>query len=222
MPLRLSRGVREYAGAVLLALVVALFVRAFVVQAFKIPSPSMVPTLLSGDHILVNKFLYGFRLPFGGARALAWREPRRGDVVVFAFPPDPSVDFVKRVVAVGGDTVEVREKRLFIDGKAEPDPHAMFTGKASAYPPGRDDYGPFTVPAGTVFVMGDNRDNSNDSRFWGPVPVSSIKGKAMVIYWSADASKPVLPWLRWPWGAGTPDDAVLFLPRASRLGMVVR
>lgn len=180
--------VREYAEAIVLALVLALFIRTFVVQAFKIPSPSMVPTLLVGDHILVNKFLYGFDLPFSDGKILAIREPQRGDVIVFRYPRDRKLDFIKRCIAVGGETVEVRNKKVYVDGQAIEDTHAVYLDEGSIMN-GRDNFGPVTVPEGKIFVMGDNRDNSNDSRFWGFVDLEDVKGKAMVIYWSWDRSR---------------------------------
>jgi signal peptidase I len=183
--------VREYAEAIILALILALFIRTFVVQAFKIPSPSMVPTLLVGDHILVNKFLFGFRVPFADGKIMAIREPERGDVIVFRYPRDRKLDFIKRCVAVGGETVEVREKQVFINGEAVDFEQAVFLDEGSLLT-GRDTFGPVTVPEGKVFVMGDNRDNSNDSRFWGYVDLKDVKGKAMVIYWSWNKAK------RWP------------------------
>jgi signal peptidase I len=213
---------RGTAIAVLLALAAAFFIRTFVVQAYKIPSESMYPTILVGDHVLVNKFIYGFRLPFIDTRVLALRAPERGDVIVFPYPPEPATDYIKRVVAVAGDVVEMRDKRLFIDGCAANEPYTVTCEPVSQYPQGRDNYGPFTVPAGMLFVMGDNRDNSRDSRFWGPVPVRAVKGKAMFVYWSADLSKPVLPWLKWPWASGDAGNAIFYRPRASRLGMAVR
>ena len=183
--------VREYAEAIILALILALFIRTFVVQAFKIPSPSMVPTLLVGDHILVNKFLFGFRVPFADGKIIAIREPERGDVIVFRYPRDRKLDFIKRCVAVGGETVEVREKQVFINGEAVEFEQAVFLDEGSLLT-GRDTFGPVTVPDGKVFVMGDNRDNSNDSRFWGYVDLKDVKGKAMVIYWSWNKAK------KWP------------------------
>ncbi|MDF1535337.1 MAG: signal peptidase I [bacterium] len=183
---------REYAEAIVLALILALFIRTFVVQAFKIPSPSMVPTLLVGDHILVNKFLYGWRVPFGDGRIFSLREPARGDVIVFKYPRDRKMDFIKRCIAVEGETVEVKEKEILIDGKPVDDPHAVFYDDEGSFLKGRDTFGPVTVPEGKMFVMGDNRDNSNDSRFWGFVDVKDVKGKAMVIYWSWNKAK------RWP------------------------
>jgi len=180
--------VREYAEAIILALILALFIRTFVIQAFKIPSPSMLPTLLVGDHILVNKFLFGFNIPFGDGKIMSIREPERGDVIVFRYPRDKKLDFIKRCVAVGGETVEVREKQVFINGKPIETPQAIFTDDGSMLA-GRDTFGPVTVPEGKVFVMGDNRDNSNDSRFWGFVDLADVKGKAIVIYWSWNKAK---------------------------------
>ena len=180
--------VREYAEAIILALILALFIRTFVVQAFKIPSPSMVPTLLIGDHILVNKFLYGIKLPLFDGKVMTIRDPKRGDVVVFRFPKDRKLDFIKRCMAVGGETVEIRDKQVFIDGQPVNTDQAIFVEKGS-FIDGRDNYGPVTVPDGKIFVMGDNRDNSNDSRFWGFVDLNDVKGKALVIYWSWDKSR---------------------------------
>jgi len=188
--------VREYAEALIVALLLALVIRTFVVQAFKIPSGSMLPTLQIGDHILVNKFLYGPRLEipltqlsFGQLPGL--RKPRPGDVVVFIWPKDRSKDFIKRVVAVEGETIEIRNRQVLVDGKPRDDPHASWAA-ARAGP--SDRYGPFTVPQGYVFVMGDNRDQSYDSRFWGPVPMGDIKGQALIIYWSWDGPD---RWVRW-------------------------
>jgi signal peptidase I len=180
--------VREYAEAFILAIILALFIRTFVIQAFKIPSPSMVPTLLVGDHILVNKFLYGINLPFVHGKVLSIRNPRRGDVVVFRFPENPKVDFIKRCIATGGETIEIKDKKIYINGKHIKDPHAYFTDNTRVLET-RDNFGPFTVPKGKIFVMGDNRDNSNDSRFWGTVDLSAVLGKAVVIYWSWNGKK---------------------------------
>jgi len=205
---------REYAEALGVALLMALVIRTFVVQAFKIPSGSMLPTLQIGDHILVNKFIYGprFEIPltqWSLGQLPGWREPRPGDVVVFIFPREHDKDFIKRVIAVGGQTVEVRRKQVYIDGKPWDDPHSRFVrgdpipnapADRSARPCGSvrqgdpgEDCAPFRVPAGHVFVMGDNRDESFDSRFWGPVPIQDIKGLAMVIYWSWGGQR----WVRW-------------------------
>lgn len=175
-------------------MLLALFIRTFIVQAFKIPSGSMLPTLKIGDHLLVSKFTYGLRVPFSGTLLLPWKEPQRGDVIVFRFPKDRSVDYIKRVVGVPGDTVTIKDKRVHINGEMIADPNAHFTsteildGKASP----RDNFGPVTVPDGAVFVMGDNRDNSYDGRFWGFVDQRDILGKAFILYWSWDLEKPLL------------------------------
>lgn len=193
----------EYAEAIVLALVLALFIRTFIIQAFKIPSPSMVPTLLVGDHILVNKFLFGFTAPFKDGKILALRKPHRGDVIVFKYPKNRKMDFIKRCIATEGETVEIKKKTVYINGEAVPDDHAWFADNdRESYLAGRDNFGPVTVPEGMVFVMGDNRDNSNDSRFWGFVDLADVKGKAVVIYWSWDKIK------KWP--------------RFSRVGDAVR
>src|SRR5215470_3520601 len=184
VPKRKSQ-LREYAEALLVALLLALAIRTFIVQAFKIPSGSMLPTLQIGDHILVNKFLYGPRLEIpltqmSLGRLPGLRKPRPGDVIVFIWPKDRSKDFIKRVIAVEGQTVEVKNRQVLIDGKPMDDPHASYSAEHAGSP--GSTFGPFTVPPGTVFVMGDNRDQSYDSRFWGPVPISDIKGLAMIIY----------------------------------------
>jgi signal peptidase I len=186
---------REYAEALLTALLLALFIRSFVVQAFKIPSGSMIPTLQVGDHILVNKFVYGLRLPYPFGKSLVlWKEPARGDVVVFVFPRDRSKDFIKRVVAVAGDTVEIRHKRLYVNGEPVADGHAFFADGSREAPGVRDNFGPVTVPPHSLFVMGDNRDRSHDSRYWGFVNMDDVKGKAFMIYWSWDGHD---RWVRW-------------------------
>lgn len=187
---------REYAEAIGMALLLALFIRTFIVQAFKIPSGSMIPTLQIGDHILVNKLSYGIRIPFWGHYLVHFGYPQRGDVVVFIFPEDRTKDFIKRVIAVAGDTVEVRGKKVFINGKQVADPHAYYAGNdpESAGLQSRDDYGPQKVPAHDIFVMGDNRDRSYDSRFWGFVNLDDVRGKAFLIYWSWDGGD---RWVRW-------------------------
>jgi signal peptidase I len=187
---------REYAEAIIMALLLALFIRTFIVQAFKIPSGSMIPTLAIGDHILVNKLSYGVRIPFWEDYLLEFDTPDRGDVIVFIFPEDRSKDFIKRVVAVGGDSVEIRQKKVYINGKPVADPHAYFkdgdfTGEIQ---PGQNNFSPRTVPKGHLFVMGDNRDSSHDSRFWGFVNNDDVRGKAFLIYWSWDGTD---RWVRW-------------------------
>jgi signal peptidase I len=177
-----------------MALLLALFIRTFLVQAFKIPSGSMMPTLLIGDHILVNKVAYGIRLPLWEHYFIEFKKPQRGDVVVFVFPKDRSKDFIKRVIGVEGDLVEVRRKRVYINGQPVKDPHAFFAGDEQGGAQIREDYGPLRVPKNHLFVMGDNRDRSYDSRFWGFVDLQDVKGRALVIYWSWDGGD---RWVRW-------------------------
>jgi signal peptidase I len=161
--------VREYVEAALWALVITLFLRAFVIQAFRIPSESMKNTLLVGDFLFVNKFEYGPKIPFTHQRLPGLRQPRRGDVIVFQFPQDPSKDFIKRCIATGTETLEIKNKMVSVNGRQLVEPYAIHSD-STVKPAGyeyRDNYGPFTVPAGEMFMMGDNRDNSNDSRYWG-------------------------------------------------------
>ncbi len=185
--------IRETIEAIIVAFVIAMVIRTFVVQAFKIPSGSMESTLLIGDHILVNKFILGtpVDIPFTNVslfRMPGLKKPRRGDVIVFKYPEDPKRDFIKRVIGVGGDVVESKDKTIFVNGRKVIEPCAQHLD--SDIKPRdldrRDNFGPITVPPGHVFVMGDNRDYSYDSRFWGFVDDTQIKGKAMIIYWSWD------------------------------------
>jgi len=188
--------VREYVEAALWALIITLFLRAFVIQAFRIPSESMKDTLLVGDFLFVNKFEYGPKIPFTHIRLPGLRQPKRGDVIVFQFPQDPSKDFIKRCVATGGETIEIRNKEVMVDGTALKEPYAIHsdpTVKPAGYEY-RDNYGPYTVPASELFMMGDNRDNSNDSRYWGSLDMDLVKGRAMFLYWSWDGEK---NWPRW-------------------------
>lgn len=219
---------REYIEAIVIAVFLALLIRAFVVQAFKIPSGSMIPTLLIGDHILVNKFMYGVRPPFTNKRFLALNSPKRGDVIVFSFPKnkeqeectsisknlstrlnnawsngnpfylfkDDCRDFIKRVVGIGGDRIEIRDKRVYVNNAALDESYTIHTDPSDAGPP-RDNLGLFTVPRNTFFVMGDNRDQSYDSRFWGIVEMDEIKGKAFIMYWSWDSEGTFLNKVRW-------------------------
>lgn len=179
--------VREYAESILIAVVLALIIRTYLVQAFKIPSGSMEDTLAVGDHILVNKFIYGTKIPFDG-RVLKMRDPQRGDVIVFEYPEDASKDFIKRVIGTPGDTVEVKEKRVYVNGKLYANPHEIHKENdvipKEANP--RDYKDAVVVPADSYFVMGDNRDRSYDSRFWGFVKRDKIKGLAFIKYWSWD------------------------------------
>ena len=176
--------VREYAESIIIAILIALFIRAFVVQAFKIPSGSMEPTLLIGDHLLVNKFIYGIRIPFTDRKIFAVHQPERGDIIVFIYPVDESKDFIKRVIGLPGETVEIRRKKIYINGKLLKDDYGTYREPGVTNQVPRDNFGPVVVPKNHVFVMGDNRDRSYDSRFWGFVDYNKIKGKALIIYWS--------------------------------------
>ena len=192
--------IRENIEAILIAFLIAIVIRTFAIQAFKIPSGSMLSTLQIGDHILVNKILLGtpIDIPFTNInlfRMPGIREPKRGDIVVFKYPEDPKRDFIKRVIAIGGDVVESRDKTVYINGS--PVSESFIQHVDSAVRPKtldrRDNFGPVKVPQGTVFVMGDNRDQSYDSRFWGFVDNKQIKGKAVIIYWSWDSDR---TWVR--------------------------
>ena len=187
--------VREYAEAIVIALILAVFIRTFIIQAFKIPSGSMEPTLLIGDHLLVNKFFYGIRNPFNGETWIPIEKPERRDIIVFEYPVNPEQDFIKRVIGIEGDTIEMVDKNLFVNGKP-------FVVKSAVYRDPtifpreiqpRDNFGPITVPKDSLFVMGDNRDNSYDSRFWKFVRLNEVKGKAIILYWSWDS--------QWSWGS---------------------
>jgi signal peptidase I len=181
---------RETLESIIVALFFALLIRTFVVQAFKIPSGSMEPTLLVGDYLLVNKFIYGYKFPFINKRVFAFKKPERGDVVVFKYPVDPDKDFIKRVIAIEGDKVEIKDKKLYINDKLVETPQAVYRDPIiipKEVAP-RDNYGPIKVPKDSLFVMGDNRDSSLDSRFWGFVPMNNLKGKALIIYWSYDSN----------------------------------
>jgi len=185
---------REYVEAIIIAIMLALFIRTFIVQAFKIPSGSMLPTLQIGDHLLVNKFIYGVKMPFSGSVIIPITDPKPNDIVVFKFPKNPKLDYIKRVIAVAGDTVEIRNKQIFINGQPFKDEHGVFTDSkilpANVAP--RDNFGPVKVPPGKIFAMGDNRDNSYDGRFWGFVDLKAVRGKAFILYWSWDVQKPLL------------------------------
>ncbi len=187
--------VREYFESIAIAVILALFVRTFVVQAFKIPTGSMENNLLIGDHLIVNKFVFG---PDSGKldRALLpMREIRRGDIIVFKYPEDPERDFIKRVIGLPGETLEVKDKRVYINGKGldeqyvhylEPPRGASEYHEVTSFDL-RERYGPVKIPADKYFVMGDNRDNSQDSRYWGFLPREYVKGRALMIYWSYES-----------------------------------
>lgn len=194
---------REYVEAALIAVLLALFIRTFVVQAFKIPSGSMKPTLLIGDHILVNKFIYGIKVPFTDRYLVQIKRPKRGDIVVFKWPENENKDFIKRVIGIGGDKIAIIDDTLHINGKkivtqylekyrdrdlTQAKKYLEFLGECKHYildeRTTHENRGPWTVPEDSIFVMGDNRDNSHDSRFWGFVSLNKLKGKAIIIYWS--------------------------------------
>jgi signal peptidase I len=185
---------REYFESICVAVILALFVRTFIVQAFKIPTGSMENNLLIGDHLLVNKFVFAPTLSAAEAAVLPIDAMRRGDIAVFKYPEDPERDFIKRVIGLPGETIEVRNKMVFIDGKPLDEPYVHFL-----VPPGengahdfdvRVSYGPVTVPEGHYFMMGDNRDNSQDSRYWGFLPRHYVKGKALFVYFSFGENQP--------------------------------
>jgi signal peptidase I len=189
---------REYAEAIIIAILIALFIRTFIIQAFKIPSGSMKPTFEIGDHILVSKFIYGIKIPFLRNTLIPVGDPQRGDIVVFIYPEDRSKDFIKRVIGVSGDTIEIRNKKIYLNGLPMNDTYGVYTDDfiipGSIQP--RDNFGPVTVRPGSIFVMGDNRDQSYDSRFWGFVNLKDVMGKAFIIYWSWDNENHSVRWNR--------------------------
>ena len=206
--------IREYAEALIIAIILALTIRVFFVQAFKIPSGSMIPTLLIGDHILVSKLAYGFQLPkdcefqvsfppvtcYSSTLLTQIDTPQRGDIIVFRYPEDENKDFIKRVVGTPGDTISIKNKKVIVNDEELVD--SMFTQRID---PGiidgrinpRDNFGPITVPPDSYFVMGDNRDQSLDSRFWGFVKMDKIKGRAFLVYWSWNGQGNWTNWVRW-------------------------
>ncbi|MGB4069301.1 MAG: signal peptidase I [Nitrospira sp.] len=206
--------VREYAEAIIVAMLLAFAIRVFVVQAFKIPSGSMIPTLQIGDHILVSKLSYGLQWPtdckvlwsfpplncYTSETVVTFGKPQRGDIIVFRFPEDEEKDFIKRIVGLPGDTVQLKNKSVLVNGQPLDD--KAFTQRID---PGvidgtinpRDNFGPVTVPDGSYFVMGDNRDQSLDSRFWGYVREEKIRGRAFRIYWSWNGQGNWTEWVRW-------------------------
>lgn len=198
--------IRDWSEALIVAAVLALIIRTFVVQAFKIPSGSMEDTLLIGDHLLVSKFIYGLQVPFSDEPVLSMRDPERGDIIVFEFPEDKDKsyfqrrDFIKRVVGLPGDKIEIRSKNVYVNGDRYMTPEAVYKDGTMTVGP-RDNMALITVPQNKYFVMGDNRDRSYDSRFWGFVDRSVIKGRAFIKYWSWDSEK--------------------FMPRWSRIGRMI-
>jgi signal peptidase I len=203
-PIRVARRhkslVREYAEAIVIAILLALVIRTLVVQAFTIPSGSMMETLLVGDYILVNKFLYGPTIPVANWRLPAIRDPRRGDIIVFRYPQDEKRDFIKRVIGAPGDQILIRGHTVIVNGQPLDEPYvrepqsALPRGEPAGYCGYAYGCEPVMVPRDSYFVMGDNRDNSQDSRYWGFVRHDKIKGKAFLIYWSWDSDR---HWLRW-------------------------
>lgn len=225
---RKSKG-REWAEAIIIAIALALLIRAFVVQAFKIPSGSMKETLLVGDHILVNKFIYGTKIPFTDNRILIFDPPKRGDIIVFSFPGNKDIpectgtiknisarfgnvlksgnplalltddcrDFIKRVVGVGGDKIEIKNKVVFVNDVPLSEEYTVYKDPKIDNNSQRDNFGPFIVPRRNFFVMGDNRDRSYDSRFWGVVNMDEIKGKAFIMYWSWNSNGTFIDKVRW-------------------------
>ncbi len=199
MAQRQKSKVREYTESLIIALVIALLVRSFVVQAFKIPSSSMEPTLLVGDHLLVNRLSYVIKVPFTDIVIFNLGNPDRGDVVVFTYPKDRTKDFIKRVIGKEGDVIEIKNKVIYLNGQKMQDPHAHFAEDSLI--PGslspRDNLGPFTVPKNSYFVMGDNRDRSLDSRFWGFVKKEDLIGRALITYISLNSQDDILHYVRW-------------------------
>jgi signal peptidase I len=209
----------EWIKSILVAFALFLVIRTFVVEAFRIPTGSMEETLLVGDFLLVNKAVFGGHVPFTSARLPAFGEPRRGDIAVFVPPHEPGKNYVKRLVAAAGDTVEMRNKVIFLNGQPQDEPYARYSDPGDVYVPGmfwqcdhrpghvngacrptRDNWGPIIVPADRFLMLGDNRDDSEDSRYWGFVDRDAIKGKPLFIYYSFDPYGGVLPWLsqiRW-------------------------
>lgn len=192
--------IKEYLEPIAIAILIALFIRTFVVQAFKIPSSSMEPTLQVGDHILVSKFIYGIKIPFTNMKLLDFNPPRRGDTIVFVYPKDTSKDFIKRVIGVGEEEVRIKGNEIYINGKKIDDPWGYYDMRNN-WRRSLGPVGPFehvVVPKDHLFVLGDNRDNSQDSRFWGFVPVKEVKGKAFIIYFSWDKhAQNLLNKVRW-------------------------
>ncbi len=197
--------VREYFESIVIAVILALFVRTWAVQAFKIPTGSMEPTLLRGDHLLANAAAYGYRLPFQATPSLWRRSPARGEIAVFRFPPNPTQHFVHRVIGLPGETVEIRDRTVHVDGQPLDEPYAAFIDDAE-----RADWGPEVVPPGQYWMLGDNRDNSRDSRYWGFLPESEFIGRIGVVYYSIEPSRLT--------GPGAPSGRI----RWDRMGHVPR
>ena len=192
--------IKEYLEPIVIAVLIALFIRTFIVQAFKIPSSSMEPTLQVGDHILVNKFIYGIKIPFTGMKLFQFKKPKRGDIIVFIYPRDRSKDFIKRVIGTEGEKVEIIRNKIYINDKLINDPWGQYNEKSDGvrYLQPMEKFGPIIVPKESLFVLGDNRDNSQDSRFWGFVNIHAIRGKAFFIYFSWNRyAQSLLDKIRW-------------------------
>ncbi len=205
---------REYVEAIAVAMILAFAIRVFIVQAFKIPSGSMIPTLLIGDHILVSKLSYGLQWPtnckvhlsfppvtcYSSYTLIRFGQPQRGDIIVFRYPEDEDKDFIKRIIGLPGDTVQIRNKVVYVNGAPLDDKaytQRVDPGVIDSTINPRDNFGPVTVPEDSYFVMGDNRDQSLDSRFWGFVRADKIRGKAFRIYWSWSGQGKWTEWVRW-------------------------
>ncbi len=203
---------REWVEFILTVFVLAFFIRTFIVASFWVPSESMADTLLDGDFLIANNIVYGPKIPFTDLRIPGVRDPKPGDIVIFQYPEDPSTDFIKRVVAVEGQTLEIKNKVAYVDGVEVPLPeNGKYIDARRVFPKfisPRDNFGPVTVPEGMLFVMGDNRDNSRDSRYWGWLPKKNVKGKPMFLWLS--------------WNSDPPLWDVVHKVRWSRIGNVIR
>lgn len=197
---RIVKNAKSLAGIVLTAMII----KSTIVEAYQIPTGSMENTILVGDFILGNKFIFGIRIPGTNWKLPAFKDPRPGDIIIFKYPRDPSQNYIKRAIAVGGQTVQIKDKKVYVDGKIIEFPHyGKFTDpnirnktlrEGLIYPKGagnRDNYGPIKIPKDNIFVMGDNRDESYDSRYWGLVPMKNVLGEGMIIYWSWDKTIPL-------------------------------
>jgi signal peptidase I len=195
---KIKSKIREFIEGIIAAVLIALLITTFVIKMYKIPSRSLVPTLLVGDQLVVNKLIYGIKIPYFRNTIIPITDPQRGDIIVFIYPKDRSLDFIKRVIGVNGDKIEIQDKKIFINGKLFTDNTGIYTDKM-IYPGSlqpRDNFGPVTVPKGSLFVMGDNRDESLDSRFWGFVDLKDVQGKAFIIYWSWNPEERKIRWQR--------------------------
>ena len=192
--------IKEYLEPIVIAVLIALFIRTFIIQAFKIPSSSMEPTLLVGDHLLVNKFIYGINIPFTDTKLFQFKSPKRGDIIVFIYPRDRSKDFIKRVIGTEGEKVEIIRNKIYINGKLIDDRWGHYQEESNwiKYLQPIEKFGPVLVPKHSLFVLGDNRDNSQDSRFWGFVNINAVRGEAFIIYFSWDRyAQSLLGKIRW-------------------------